>query len=301
MNLKRIRYFVAVAEEMHFGRAAARLNVVQPAISQQIKLLEEDLGMQLLERSSRRVMLTQAGQAFLAEARRVVQQVEVATQAARDAIGGRVGLLRVGFVDSAVWTLLPTVIRAFRTQYPRIALSLAQMPRTPQLERLENSELDVAIVPGPVMREGITAVELARTSLCVALPKGHHLAAREKVEIEALAREAFVALPLAEDPRRINEVVHHLCANAGFEPILGQAVEQMHTTLSLVSAGLGVGIVPQWASKAWSDNIEYRVLLPETDYVLVLCYREGRASGMIDAWLRTIGELVPFEGQDRSE
>ena len=284
MNLKRIRYFVAVAEELHFGRAAARLNVVQPAISQQIKLLEEDIGAHLLERSSRKVALTPAGKAFLIEARRVVQQVEVAGQAVRDAVTGHVGTLRIGFVDNAVWSSLPQMIRMFRQRYPRIELLLSQMPRPRQLTMLDNSELDIAMVPGPILRRGMATIEFARKPLYVALTRGHPLAELNAVPIEALADEPFIALPAANDTRRINEVIYHLCAAAGFVPTLGQAVEQMHTTLSLVSAGLGVGVIPEWMCTAWSDNIEYRPLLPTTDYVLMACFRDQRSSPMIAAF-----------------
>ena len=277
MNLKRMRYFVAVAEELHFGKAAQRLNVVQPAISQQIKLLEDFLGTHLFDRSSRRVALTEAGNAYLAEARQALQQFDLATQIARDAANGLVGTLAIGFVDNAIWSSMPSVIREFHKQYPRIKLNLVQMPRDPQLKALQNGELDIAIVPGPVLHKGIKLQELAREPLYIVLPADHPLAQQEEIRIAELANEPFVTFPSTEDKNRINEMIHALCADAGFAPVLSQPVQQMHTALSLVSAGLGISIVPRWLRHALTENVEYRPVTPRTDYVLLLATVEKRS------------------------
>lgn len=270
-------YFVTVAEELHFGRAAARLNVVQPAISQQVGLLEKELGTHLIDRTSRRVSLTEAGKVYLVEARRALQQIDLATQAAREAAGGLTGSLSVGFVDNAIWLSLPQSIREYRRRYPGIALSLIQMPRSQQLTALQNGQLDVAILPGPANLRGIMLHEFARARLYVALPNDHPLCALDKVDITALAKEPLIALPSVDDPKRINEIINQMCVAAGFAPIMGQPVQQMLTGLSLVAAGLGVSIVPGWLRTAWTKNVEYRPLTPNTDYVLLLAYREDNA------------------------
>ena len=277
MNVRRMTYFVTVAEDLHFGKAAARLNVVQPAISQQIRLLEKELGTRLLERSSRKVSLTEAGKVYLVEARRALQQIDHATQAAREAAGGLTGSLSVGFVDNSIWLSLPQSIREYRRRYPGIALSLIQMPRSQQLVALQNGQLDVAILPGPAQLRGIVVHELARERLYVAMPNDHPLCAHEEVDIAALATEPLIAFPAVDDPKRINEIINEMCASAGFAPIFGQPVQQMLTGLSLVSAGLGVSIVPGWLRSAWTKNIEYRPLKPREDYVLLLAYREDNA------------------------
>lgn len=295
MNLKRMRYFVAVAECLHFGKAALRLNVVQPAISQQIRLLEEEIGVHLIERSSRKVSLTEAGKIYLVEAKRALQHVDMATQAAQEAASGLVGTLTIGFVDNAIWSPFPHVIRAFRKDFPKIELSLVQMARGAQLTALQNGTLDIAVIPGPVYHRGMELHELAREPLDIVLPGDHPLCKRKDISIAALANEPFVAFPSVEDPRRINEIFNALCAEAGFVPMLGQAVEQMHTGLSLVSAGLGVSIVPRWLRNAGIDNIEFRELKPKAEYILLLAFIANRPRAATRAFAtlaKSLNEVV---------
>jgi DNA-binding transcriptional LysR family regulator len=276
MDLTRMRYFVVLAEELHFGRAALRLNIVQPAISQQTRQLEKELGVRLLDRSSRQVSLTDAGKVFLVEARRVLQQADMARKLARDAAEGVAGELAIGFVDNAIWAVLPGIVREFRARFPLVKLDLKQMSRRPQVEALESGELDIGIMPGPVQQVSLIAQPLLEAQLHVVLPRGHRLCELKSVPIAALAEEPFVSFPSTADSRRIDEIIMDQCAQAGFTPILAQPVQQMHTALALVSAGFGVAFVPPWMGRAWTDNVEYRPLTPRTVYSLMLVKRADR-------------------------
>jgi DNA-binding transcriptional LysR family regulator len=288
VDLKRMRSFVVLAEELHFGRAAARLNIVQPALTQQIRHLEEGLGVELLDRTSRRVALTPSGDVFLTESRKALLQVELAEQSARDTSKGLAGSLNVGFVDNAVWSALPNVIREFRRRVPRVELNLKQMARAPQLAALLQGELDVAVMPGPVGRPGVSTQLLSRAPCDIALPATHPLCALREIPTTALAAEPFICFPSAVDSRRIDELVFEMCAEAGFTPILGQAVQQMHTALALVSTGAGIAIVPRWMRRAWVDNIEYRPLGPLAYYELLIVTADSRKRLAITRFCETV-------------
>src|SRR5687768_10910437 len=180
MELRHLRYFVAVAEELHFGRAAARLRVAQPALSQQIKQLERELGVTLLARTRRRVALTEPGRLFLTEARRTLAQAASAVEVARRAAAGHAGRLRIGHVDIALWGVLPTLVRVYRERYPGVALSLRETLPARQLAALRAGELDVGIGPPPTSGPFETA-PVSADPVLLALPSGHRLAAQESV------------------------------------------------------------------------------------------------------------------------
>jgi DNA-binding transcriptional LysR family regulator len=295
MDFKRLRSFITVAEELHYGRAAERLHIVQPALSQHIRQLEDELGVCLLERSSRRVALTEAGRLCLAEARLAMQHLDLAAMVAREAGQGMAGTLHIGFVDNAVWSVLPDIVRAFRVAFKAIEVSLTQMARVPQADALLSG-----IMPGPVSRPGLSAIPLVRTPLHVALPPQHRLAAMEEVPIAELAAEPFITFASVADKRRIDEVILSICAQAGFTPTLAQAVDQMHTALALVSTGLGVAVVPGWMRRAWQDNIVYRPLTPHSFYGLMMVSSTIRSRPAIgffgDVAARVIGQ--PRDTQD---
>src|SRR5271155_3655292 len=153
MDLRRLRYFVAVAEELHFGRAAEKMFVVQSAVSQQVKLLEEELGLALFERTRQKVTLTVPGEIFLPEARAILRRTDEGVERARASAGGAIGRLTIGFVDNVLWTVLPPVLRDFRRQSPSIDLKLRQLNRVPQIEALQGSVIDIGIMPSPLPLE----------------------------------------------------------------------------------------------------------------------------------------------------
>lgn len=244
MELRTLRSFVVLAEEQHFHRAADRLHIAQPALSQQIKRLEKDLGAQLFARTTRRVDLTDAGRVLLAEARRVLASSERARSAVAHAASGELGSVRIGFVTSAATGLVPSILLAVRERWPRLELELVEATTGEQLEAFAAGELDVGIVrevlPDPTLR--ITTLVVER--LVAAVHASHPLSGRGAVALSELRGETFVALPRSSAPL-LTDHVAGLCAAAGFHQDVGHVARQFATILGLVSASLGVAIVPE--------------------------------------------------------
>jgi len=256
MDLRRLRYFCAVAEELHFGRAAQRMHVVQSAISQQVKLLEVELGGALLERSRHGVRLTIQGQVFLPEAYAILERVEAGVQRVRASVDGNIGRLSLAFVDNVLWGPLPPMLRAFHEYRPGIELVLRPLDRAAQIEALRAATIDLGILPSPPPGGGIETALLIGGPLLAALPQGHPLAAKPSLRLKALANEPFVLFPSAMRSR-ILELVAAACAAAGFVPRVAQEAEQLHTLLALVSAGLGVTLVPSWIARTYPIGVSY--------------------------------------------
>ncbi|KQX24924.1 hypothetical protein ASD01_26445 [Ensifer sp. Root423] len=195
MDLRRLRHFVAVAEELHFGRAAERAHVVQSAISQQLKLLEDELGFTLIRRSRQDVSLTLLGEVFLPAAREILQRTEEAVRRLKASASGIVGRLSIGFVDNVLWTLL-SPIRDFRERWPHVDLKLIPMDRDVQVEAIAAGTVDIGIIPAPSHLAAAVKTEvLISAPLMVALPSANVLALRSKVEMAELAAEPFVTFP----------------------------------------------------------------------------------------------------------
>lgn len=257
MELRHLRYFVAVAEELHFGRAAQRLHIAQPPLSQQIKKLEEELGVQLFARTRRKVALTQTGRLFLEEARQTLQQAARAQRVAQEAEQGVRGQLRVGFVTSASYSVLPETIRRFRNDNPFIDLQLNEMTPVQQIDALEQNQLDVGILRAPVacVQEMDTTIVLEEP-LVAAMPAEHRLASRKKIDLKALAEEAFVLFPRQHGPG-IYDVIMQLCRHAGFSPKVSYAPNEMQTILAYVAGGLGISLVPHSLSGFHPEKVVY--------------------------------------------
>src|SRR5579863_948244 len=195
MELRQLRYFVAVAEDLHFGHAAQRLRIAQPALSRQIQALEKELLVQLLFRNRRRVQITAAGQVFLDRARLILARVEDAVLAAQRASGGVSGSLNLGFVGSATYDVLPSVLRAFRQAAPNVELTLSEMTVHAQLEALKEKRIDIGLLRLPAKTDGIVFRRISREPLYVALPGSHRLAQLPSVRLSSLAEEPFVLYP----------------------------------------------------------------------------------------------------------
>ena len=259
MELRHLRYFVAVAEELHFGRGAARLQVAQPALSQQIKQLEVELGVLLLERSTRHVALTEPGRLFLHEARRTLAQAANTIAVARQAAAGRVGRLRIGYVDSALWGVLPSVLAAYRTRYPAVELTLRERLPTHQIAALRAGDLDVGIAPAHAAPDSFLTEQLSEERVAIALPSSHRLASHRTIALADLAEDPWV-LVSARIPSRLRDLVMSACAAAGFAPRVAQEARQLDALVALVSAGLGVTFVPNTAERLPRDGVVFRPL-----------------------------------------
>jgi DNA-binding transcriptional LysR family regulator len=257
MELRHLRYFVAVAEELHFGHAAKRLHMTQPPLSQQIQALEDELGVQLLARTKRKVELTPAGAMFLDEARLTLQQADRAQRIAIEAARGVRGRVRVGFVTSASFSILPSVVRRFRRENALIDLELFEMTPSQQLHALEHKEIDIGILRPPVGDTCLQIDTVLEEPLVLALPSDHRMADQKTVELKSLAEEAFVLFPRQHGPG-IYDVIMKACHDVGFTPQVSYSPDKMQTLLTYVASGLGISLVPQSLSGFHRDSIVYR-------------------------------------------
>jgi DNA-binding transcriptional LysR family regulator len=277
MELRHMRYFVAVAETRHFTRAAQALGIGQPPLSQQIQALERELGAALFARRPRAVALTPAGEALYEDARRILRDVERAAERVRRVARGEAGRLRLGMINSAPFhPLIPRVIREFRRAYPQVALSLDEGP-TPQLAAaVRDGELDVAFVRPLLGAEpGVASEVVADEDMVVALPSGHPLARRATVPLLALSIEPFVLFPRSIGAGLHDSIVS-ACRSAGFSPRIVQETSQVTSIVNLVAAGLGVSIVPASMQQVHSDGVTYRAIRrPAPKARLALIFRDA--------------------------
>ncbi|MEO8004145.1 MAG: LysR family transcriptional regulator [Betaproteobacteria bacterium] len=244
MELRHLRYFAAVAEELHFGRAAKRLHISQPPLSMQIRALEEELGVTLLNRTQRSVSLTQAGNALLAEAKHILARVDQAILTTRRAGRGEIGELLVGFISVADYNVLPVVLREFRRRFPLVNLTLREATTDAQLRDLIAGRIDVGFVLPPVNEPALESVAILREPLIAALPEKHPLARKPgKLALEKLKDAPFILFPRPYAPGLYDDIVS-CCKAAGFSPRVEQEAIQMQTIVSLVSAELGVALIP---------------------------------------------------------
>ena len=281
MELRHLRYFIAVAEELHFGRAAQQLGISQPPLSQQIQALEQELGARLFERTNRRVELTDAGRLFLDESRQVLAQVDKAVLLARRAHLGELGELKIGFTSSAPFTsTIPSSIHAFRKAYPDVHLDLQEMSSRQVLKALLEESLQVGVIRPLALPDAVHWVELFREPLVAVLRADHPLAAgsEDGLAIAALAEEPFVFFPRSYGTGLYDQVIA-LTRQAGFSPRIAQEASEAMTIIGLVSAGLGVSILPASFRRTRVDGVVYRTLSdPEATTAVWLVRRQNEGS-----------------------
>lgn len=248
IEVRQARYFIAVAEELHFGRAAERLQMSQPPLSQAIRHLERQLDAQLLERSSRSVALTEPGAVFLRHCYALTAAAERAQVAAAQAQAGYLGTLTIGAVTSAFSQALPAIFGGFRAERPRIELRVRELDTTEGVQGLLDGRLDIAVIRHTGNDERLRSDPLRRDRLVAALPDGHPLAEADCVDLAALADEPWVWIPRALSPRYHDELVA-VCHQAGFSPEPRHQANSIHSQLAMVGCGLGVGLVPHTSSQ----------------------------------------------------
>ncbi len=256
MELRHLQYAVAVADELHFGRAAQRLRVAQPSLSRQVRQLEKDLGVELFDRTSRRVELTPAGAAFVVAARRTLAAAADSRVAAVQAASGVAGRVTLGFVASAAVDVLPRVVAVHRRERPLVRLSLRELTTAEQVPRLLDGEVDVGLGRDLEPVPGLRVTTLLREPLLAAVPAGHPLHARRRIGVADLAGSPFVALPRDRVPRAWDRLLV-MCHGAGVTPELAQEANQFVTLLALVAAGLGVAVVPQSVRSLRHEDVHY--------------------------------------------
>jgi DNA-binding transcriptional LysR family regulator len=289
MELRHLRSFAVLADERHFGRAAARLHIAQPALSQQIKQLERELGVSLLTRSTRRVEPTQAGVRFAEHARRVLGDLARAEADMELLATGRAGRVSVGFVGTATYDVLPRVAREVRRELPDVELELHGELLSPQLVAgLVDRTYDLAMVrPDPLDGADLTLRRLRSEPLVAVLPAHHPLAGRSRIDLAALAGESFVMHPSGHRSS-IHEEVLRACAAAGFQPMAITEVGETATLVVFVAAGLGVALVPDPVRSLSLDGVAYVGLTSAPTVDLALATRTGDASPAV----RRVAEIV---------
>lgn len=260
MEIKHLRSFVILAQELHFGRAAQRLAIVQPALSMQIKLLEEELGVRLFERNRHSVALTAVGALFLPEAQATLHQAAHAADVARAGGRGEIGRVRLGFVSSVLAELLPTLIRTVHERFPRIELELKDMPGPDQAAALKQGQLDFGLMRLPASYPGIQTLAMLQESVVIALPHDHPLAASSTLQPADLAQWPLLVLARRYAPGFHDELMQAL-KNHDAPLIIASELGEFTTMLALVSAGLGIGLLPANAARALPGNVVARPLL----------------------------------------
>jgi DNA-binding transcriptional LysR family regulator len=291
IELRHLRYFVAVAEELHFGRAARRLGIAQPPLSQQIQRLETELGVLLFDRANRRVELTAAGRTLLDEGRRVIESFHAATDAARRAARGETGSLTVAFAASVMFLSLPKIIRRFRDQFPNVRLELRELPTGSQIVALRTGDLDVGFLREPPHDDAFVTETVMRERLVLALSKRHELASRKRLRLIDVANEDFVLFPRDLAPG-LHAHVLAMCAEVGVHPRIVQTSRELYTTISLVEAGLGVTIIPEGVRKmGWRGVRYYPVVSPYAITRIDAAWRPDNRSPIIPAFLEIARSL----------
>jgi DNA-binding transcriptional LysR family regulator len=298
MELRQLRYFVAVAEERHFGRAAQRLHMSQPPLSMQIKALERELGITLLERTSRRVALTDAGRTFLERAKMILGAVEEAREVARGAEQGLQGRLEVGFISSASLSLLPPSIRLFRERFGGVELELKELTSAQQIDALYEGGIRVGLVRLPLRAPGICFEPVLEERLVVAVPSGHALEKLERVPLEAIAD-----LPLIFFTRQLIPGFHaqivELFRRVGAFPTVAQHAVHVQTIVGLVASGVGIAILPGSAERVGREGVVYRVLdVPDATSWMGLAWVETDESKLLENFLRTVREVASGKVSD---
>ncbi|NDJ54438.1 MAG: LysR family transcriptional regulator [Chloroflexi bacterium] len=285
MELRHLRYFVTVAEEGHFRRAAERLHMTQPPLSQQIRDLEAELGVVLFERTTRQVSLTPAGEAFLRQTRSILAAVDQAAREAQQIERGERGHLTLGFVGSAAYHLLPHLLRQLRSELPDVRLTLLERPTASLVDDLISGSIDLALARPGRNLPGLHRQSLLTETLVVVLPAGHPLVQHDSIDPAELAGEAFVHFPpqLGEG---LYQQIDTALAATGLRPNVVQEAIQMPTILGLVASGLGIAVLPASVASLRLSGVVFRDLAaPDVRVSIDLLWREGAPSTLLQRWL----------------
>ncbi|MEW6642114.1 MAG: LysR family transcriptional regulator [Pseudomonadota bacterium] len=257
MDLRRLAYFVAVAEELHFGRAAARLSIAQPPLSRQIAQLEADLGVMLIDRSRSQIRLTQAGEVLLLRARDILGRLDQAEREVKRIGEGISGYLRIAFVGSATHGILPNVIKAFRTSFPEVELALSAMNNAELKRAVVQREIDIAIARPSLNDEELKSEPLHHEPLILAIPDSSPLLQADPIRLAALRDETFVLYPRKPRPSFADDILA-VCRDEGFIPKSPVMAQDYQTAISLVSVGVGISLVPMSVSQSPRHGVAYR-------------------------------------------
>lgn len=288
MELRQLHYFVVLAEELHFSRAAQRLHISQPPLSVAIQQLEAQLEAQLFQRSSKEVRLTAAGQHLLVQARDILERSRRAAMDTRAVAQGMAGCVRLGFVGSSMYRGLPEALAQLQQQHPQVRVDLHELNSAEQVGALQQGKLDLGLMHTMAAPKGLRTQTLLREPFMVCLPNGHHLASQARVAVASLATERMVLFSGAVSPEYFRSI-RSLCLRAGFDPDLRHEVRHWLSVLSLVGCGQGVSIVPTCLQRVGMPGLEFRPLRQATAHSeLQAMWRPAPDQPLVEALLQLL-------------
>ncbi|NJL64294.1 MAG: LysR family transcriptional regulator [Methylacidiphilales bacterium] len=292
IELRHLRYFLAVAEELNFGRAAERLNITQPSLSRQIQNLEKELGILLFERNQRQIKLTANGQIFLTEVEQILLRFDQGIQIAKRASRGEIGQLIVGFQGSSVYDIIPMSIKAFRDRFPDVEVIMQPMETSQQVIAIAENNLDVGFVIPPITDANLKVEILLQEPLVLALPENHPLAAQSEIPITALANEPLI---LASRDRGcgLHEQIFDIYQSAGIHPNVVCAAREMQVMLGFVAAGIGISLLPSHVKNFQRTGVVYRVLTPEAPIAgLGIAWKSKNITPVLSTFLEIVRDIA---------
>lgn len=288
MELRHLRYFVTVAEELNFSRAAERLHIAQPPLSQQIRDLEAELGVQLFQRTKRSVQLTDAGVMFLEEVRKVFTQVNQAVRTAQRASRGEIGRLVIGFNSSATYSVLPGLLHKFQQHCRDVELVLYELTTSQQLEKLYHNQIDVGLLYLPVDESKLSVIPVLKEALMLALPETHPLVNQPQVSIHELSNEPFI-LPAAHSGSGLYGQIMSFFQQISFHPQVAQSATLLQTAVSLVAGGIGVALIPSSLQNIQRTGVVYKPIVEPTPEVeIAVVWQQHNSSQIVQRFLSIV-------------
>lgn len=287
MEIRQLRYFLAVAEELSFGRAAERLLMSQPPLSRQIQQLEQELGVELFHRTKRKVELTAAGTAFLPEVRQVLTQAETAIQVAQRASRGEIGRLVVGFEASSTYDVIPASLKQYRESFPDVDLEVYGMTTEEQFDALLKKRIDLGFMVSPVKDERFNIETILEEPLTVALPEHHPLTTQDQVQIQDLEHEPFITFQRNRGCGLYDRTIV-ACQQANFSPIIVQEADEMQVILGFVAAGMGIALLSASVQQFQRPKVAYRQLSDAPQIDLSLASRCDNSSAILQAFTEVV-------------
>ncbi|MDX2214019.1 MAG: LysR family transcriptional regulator [Oculatellaceae cyanobacterium bins.114] len=292
MELRQLRYFLAVVEEMNFSRAADRLQIAQPPLSRQIHQLETELGVELFHRTKRQIQLTEIGKIFLAEARQILERVDQGMKTVARANRGEMGQLVVGFEGSSTYDVIPVSLKVYRERFPDVDLAVYAMTTEEQFQALLDGRIQVGFMVSPLKNKYLTLEPILRESLVLALPENHPLAVKSQVKVQDLESEAFIMFHRHRGCGLYDNAIA-VCRRAGFSPRVIQEADEMQVILGFVAAGLGIALLSASVQQFQRPGVTYRSLLPATPkVVLALAWQHTNQSPVLQAFVQVVRESL---------
>lgn len=291
MELRHLRYFIAVAEELHFGKAAERLNISQPPLSQQIKQLEKQINTTLFYRTNRNVELTEAGKAFYKHAVKILNQINIAQEDARSVAEGENGILKVGFSGTITLNVLPEIIKTSQKYHPGIALQLLSLTTSQQIAALEQRQIDIGFLVPPVESSLISTKKLQDEEYIICLPENHRLAHKDKINVADLKNDSFISTSRDAGVGYF-DTIDNIFKDAGFTPRISQIANDQLTMVSFVASGLGVVIIPKAAESLTIDGVIYKELHKPYTKVNSIAWNKENTRPVVQKFLNLVSDRV---------